>query len=161
MQIRKIARKREVKLDIKSPMTELKKAVINNSKNLAMRINRPLEEADRLILRQIEQASSEKPVGEFLSFLSNQIEKINEFVDRLKNLLGIEIEKPKIEYKIEEKVKSKGVVPEKEFYVAKEVESSIFKAKLVSMPRPSLILMNKNQNNQILVSNQIEENSTS
>lgn len=51
MQIRKIARKREVKLDIKSPMTELKKAVINNSKNLAMRINRPLEEADRLILR--------------------------------------------------------------------------------------------------------------
>ena len=146
-----------IKIDINSPMRELKRLASNTSKNLSMNPNRQIEEADRLMLRKIEEAKEEEPVGKFLSFVSNKIEKINEFVKSVKKVIGIEIEMPKMAYKIEERVRSKGVVPEGQIYVAKEVEGEIVKAKLIENPRPNLILMCNNPRDQILVANPIEE----
>ena len=133
-----------IKIDINSPMRELKRLASNTSKDLSMNPNRQIEEADRLMLRKIEEAKEEEPVGKFLSFVSNKIEKINEFVKSVKKVIGIEIEMPKMAYKIEERVRSKGVVPEGQVYVAKEVEGEIVKAKLVENPRSNLILMFNN-----------------
>ena len=80
MRIEKQTIRNGIKIDVNSPMRELKRLSSNTSKYLSMNPNRQIEEADRLMLRKIEEAKEEEPVGKFLSFVSNKIEKINEFV---------------------------------------------------------------------------------